>query len=159
MRKATSLAMLIAIALVFTEEASAFAPRDNTALVSLSSRIITAQRDDLDAAHSLIGTGAFDSAQCLMDIGEYLGEFGDTSSFILTLTDIANEIKNPFDIGVVERYLAIQARNGLGMLPIARRAANLSAGHCGWSAVVVSRANVALSLFDEGERLLRSLSR
>ena len=80
-------------------------------------------------------------------------------SFISTLVVISSTMESQFDESVTNQYLGIQVRNSLKLLPIARRATNLSAGRCGSSAVVVNRAQLALSLFDAGERLLSGLNR
>ena len=151
--------LILISAPLLTVQANLFRSQDAQVLDSFAQRILAAQKDNLDIQRSLNQSYSFEAYQCISDFDIYLGQFGMEISFISTLVVISSTMESQFDESVTNQYLGIQVRNSLKLLPIARRATNLSAGRCGSSAVVVNRAQLALSLFDAGERLLSGLNR
>jgi hypothetical protein len=72
---------------------------------------------------------------------------------------ISSLMVTTYDEAAVIRYLRLNASSAAKFLPLARREVNNRAASCGGSAIVVTRAQVALSLLDEGERILSALGR
>jgi hypothetical protein len=144
---------------IVTAHANMFGPQDTQGLDALRQRILVAQRDNLEVQRSLNQSYAFNALECLNTIDNYLGQFGDEVSFVSTLISISSTMQSQYDESIVNRHLGIEIGSGLMLLPIARRAANSNSALCGSSAIVVYRASVALSLLDEGQRLLLMLNR
>lgn len=153
------LVVAIAVVPLFPVQANMFQPQDARPLDELSRRVLSIQQDNLEIERSLNHNHEFDAVQCIVDIDTYLVQVGDRIGFISTLLGISSVVENHYDESVVNRSLSTEIEFGLTQLPLAKQSANLSAGNCGSSAIVVNRAQVARSILDEIERALLLLNR
>jgi hypothetical protein len=151
--------LLLTFIPALTVQANLFGSQDVQIVDAFVKKVHFAQKDNLDIERSLSQNHAFEAYQCISEFDIYLGQLEAEVSFISALINISGAMEAKSDEGIVNRHLAIQVQSSLRLLPIARQATNVSAGHCGSSAIVASRAQFALSLLDEGERLFLWVNR
>jgi len=150
----------ILLALVITPaQANVFGPQDIQSISALVRRLLDAQRDNLTGRQALNAQHAFDDYQCLTDVNSEIIALHFIVSEIHDLLDLSIQMETAIDEMTVNRSLSAQIRYGLGYLPNTRKNINLSAAYCARNAFVSTKAQAALLLLDEAERLLREISR
>jgi hypothetical protein len=156
-RLALAIAALIVIPL--PAHANRLQPQDAQDLDALNQQLLVARQDNLDVQRSLTQNDALNLNDCLNEISTSLETLSANLSSISTLVHISSSMVSDFDEKVVNGNLLIDLNSALRFLPIARRYANQNSGFCGSSAIVATRAQTALRLFDESERILQWLKR
>jgi hypothetical protein len=153
---------IIAVLLVLAAtpaQANTFAPQDAQPFTALVRRLLDAQRDNLTGVQALNAQHSLDDVQCLNDVNSEVVSLHFIVSEISDLLYLSTQMQNIVDEMTVNRLLSEQIRLGLAILPNTKKSINLHAAYCARNAFVSSRAQGALFLLDEAERLMRSISR
>ena len=114
----------------------------------------------VDAAVSAKGALRADdsSAQCFSDLSES-AQYGHASvDLVDAVLNVSKVVRGKNDAYRASRMTGFYLKSQIGILQINRRQINDVAGRCGGNAAVVSKASALLSLFDEAEALMNSVS-
>jgi hypothetical protein len=128
-------------------------------LSAITNRFAVARRDSLDAMQALVSGRNLDAGECLSGIIDTMWLTDEIVSSTSILTLLSSAMENQTDEYLVDRALAGQIQHSLASIAETRRVINQQAGRCGASAVVVTKAQMLLSILDDSERILSSLSR
>jgi hypothetical protein len=146
-------------AVTASARANKFHPQDANALEALVQRITLAKGDNNTVLKPIISQHDFETVSCLEAINQALDSCYSYVTTILTLIRISSSMETSVDEVTVNGYLADELTYALKLLPLDRQGVNNNVGYCGRSAVIATRAQVALSILEDGERILLWLSR
>jgi hypothetical protein len=161
-KTAKCIILIVAITFVLSPssvQAKRFSDQDHVVLDAITKRLETASRDSLDAAQASITGYNVDASDCLTGILDATDVTDEIISSASTLTFLSGAMANLADEQLVDRFLELQIKRGLSSIAHARRVINLQSGRCGTSAIVANKAQLFLSILDDGERVLSAFSR
>jgi hypothetical protein len=139
--------------------ANTFKMQDSKIIDETVKKILDAEADNLSAQQSLARVQRVDEAECLNEIGHILDSLQEQLSGLSTLVAISSLMITPYDETAVNGYLRVGSHTSMKIFPVARRAVNGQAAFCHTSAIVVTRAQLALSLLGESESIVSVLNR
>lgn len=131
------------------------ANQDAAEIEAITRRILQATGDNIEVARSYNNREAY---ECLDGIRSSLEKTYVSLEKISTLILITNSMINVDDELIVDRYIQHEIHYALSSLVIARKGVNLAAGYCGSYPIVVTQAQVALSLLDQCEGILSKVN-
>jgi hypothetical protein len=117
------------------------------------------QKDSLDGVQTFIGQRAFDEANCLNEINNDLSSTHLVISQLNDLLFLSAAMETAADELTVNSVIRKNIRYGLSVLPLHRKSINHNGAYCGRNTYVATKAQSALVLLDEAERILRSIGR